>query len=135
MNNPVGKPFTTNFTDVLSSHNCLNFINEPTHIAGNTLDLVIHHADNTHLNNLKVYHIATKFSDHAFISFNYNLPMNEKVIAQKIKFRNYKNLNLNELESNSTEAFSTCEFLNPNELVDHFNCTLSSLRNNFFPCS
>lgn len=134
INNPSAKPSTINFIETLSAHNCINSIKEPTHIAGNTLDLVIHDSENNAIDNRVVFPIDSKHSDHSLITFNYNIPTKEQAASKTIKFRNYKNLNLNQLKCDVTNAFSSInQYLEPNSLVNNFNSELLSLYDHHCP--
>ena len=58
------------FLDYLSQYSLTNLVNEPTHIHGNTLDLVIVRENSSLIKDLRVLH---KFSDHFLIHCTLNL--------------------------------------------------------------
>ena len=62
---------TVAFTDMLSSFDCLQYINVPTHISGHTLDLcVLPQQTSLSISNLTA---DSYLSDHCFVSFNLNV--------------------------------------------------------------
>lgn len=135
VNNPSGKPFTSDFLNSLDAHSCINSVNGPTHSAGNTLDLIIHDSENTLLTNIITFPIDNKYSDHSLITFNYNIPIKPPAKPKVIKFRNYNKKNLENLKLDITTAFASTGNINfqPIELVNNFNTMLSLLHENNFP--
>lgn len=136
VDNPSDKPSSLNFIEILDCHNCINSVRKPTHIAGHILDLVIHDSANTFLHDIVVHPVDAKCSDHSLITFCYSLPLRSPALAKIIKFRNYKNknLNLNILKHEITTSLSSSN-LNSGiaDLVTYYNSTLSSLHDIHFP--
>ena len=134
IDNPDGKPFTSNFITILDSHNCTNIVNEPTHVAGHTLDLVIHDRDNNYINDVIVFPISPKISDHSLITFFYNVPKKPDLVNKKIQFRNYKNVNLNDLKNDISTFLSTVDYTLPSvNLVNEYNSHLKDLHDKHCP--
>ena len=90
------------FTDILNIFDLVQHINQPTHSAGNTLDLVITRANSTVLNK---WAIDELISDHNSILFNLNLTQTKKV-KKVIKYRKTRNMNLNKFKLDLKHFFS-----------------------------
>ena len=134
INNPIDKPQTFKFIEVLNDHNCVNSVTKPTHKAGNILDLIIHEVENTSIKNIVVHPCDYKTSGHSIITFTYDLPIKKRAEPHTIKFRNYKKINLENLKNEVNLQFSSfISDLNPNDLVTNFNNTLSSIHDKHFP--
>ena len=134
VDNPIGKLFTLNFISLLDSHNCTNVVNEPTHSAGHTLDLIIHDQRNHSIDNLTVFPISPKISDHSLITFIYNVPKKRDVATKEIQFRNYKNLNLDNLKNYVNTIVSNFNYTSPlvNQVND-YNSNLEKLHDKHCP--
>lgn len=134
MDDVHGKPYSFKFLNLLEANNCLNSINTPTHLAGHTLDLVIHDRENNSIKDIVVYPIDYKLTDHSLLTFTYKFPKKDPAICKNIKFRKYKERNVDKLHSDLTNAFSFINLnLEPTALVKAFNSTLSALHDNHFP--
>lgn len=134
MDNPSSKPSTSHFINILDSHNCNNIVKDSTHIAGHTLDLIIHDCDNHSINKVVVFPVDQRISDHSLITFSYKFPVKREVITKKIQFRNYKSLNLNDVTNDISTSFSTINYESSSiDLVDEYNSRLSLLHNNHCP--
>ena len=126
--------FTSNFINILDSNNCCNAVNGPTHIAGHTLDLVIHDSNNHSISNLNIFPIDSTISDHSLITFSYNVPKKTEVVTKKITFRNYKKVNLKDLTKDITSVVSKIDCtLSLDNLVDECNSQLNKLHNKHCP--
>jgi hypothetical protein len=134
INCPNGKPYTPNFINIIESHNCVNLINEPTHTAGNTLDLVICNKENKNIGEFVVYPIDKNISDHAFIKFKYCFPKNPAAVSKIIKFRNYKKTDIPKITSEfDTRLLSLNLTSHPIDLVNNYNTLLTDIHNINFP--
>lgn len=134
LDEPQGKPYTSNFIETIEANNCINSIDRPTHIAGHTLDLLIHDCKNTSVNEIIVYPIDGKYSDHALITFNYIFPTKKSAVNKCIAFRNYKNLNIENIRNEVNEIYSTLNNDLPiNNLVYNYNTSMQTLHEKHFP--
>ena len=134
VDNPSKKHFTSNFLDILDSNDCINAVAGPTHIAGHTLDLIIHDSNNHSIKNVNTFPIDSKISDHSLITFSYNIPKKHEIVMKNIKFRNYKKLNINNLTNDITSVVSKINYNLPlTELVDEYNTQLEKLHNKHCP--
>ena len=134
VDNPSKKHFTSNFINILDSNNCCNAVNGPTHIAGHTLDLIIHDNNNHSINDINIFPIDLTISDHSLITFSYDIPKKRDVVTKNIEFRNYKKTNLNDLTNDITTFLSKIDYnLALNKLVDIYNGNLELLHNKHCP--
>ena len=89
-------PDTKKFQTILSNYGLIQHVNEPTHIHGGTLDLVltrINACDNLQISNLQVAQSVTT-SDHFLVRFSCkfdHIPCTDKVM---VKARNLKDIDL-----------------------------------------
>ena len=65
--NQVFNPEVINFNSIISSFGLSQLIDEPTHVAGNTLDLIITNQTEMQIKDIKVDHV--NYSDHSFVFF------------------------------------------------------------------
>ena len=82
----------TRFYEILNAFSLKQFVNEPTHIKGNTIDLVICNPEKVSISDVNV--CADTSSDHSIIYFNinYQTSLNE---PQVVAFRNVHDINEN----------------------------------------
>lgn len=134
LDDPSKNPFATSFVNILDSHNCINSVKQPTHAAGHILDLVIHDHENDKINNIVVHPRDPHVSDHSLITFTYNHCFKQKTVIEKISFRSYKNVDINELICNVTTRFSSINVnTSTNDLVSNYNSILLSIFNTYCP--
>ncbi len=121
VNNPSCH-FATEFLQLLDCLNLRQYVDVPTHIKGNTLDLVI--TESAPLSAPFVYDLGV--SDHKVISME--LPLLSSYIKHKceISFRNLKNINTEDL-SVSLQHLNSADFSSATESVEFYNKTLSSI--------
>ena len=129
----VNKPneyFVSDFNDILNTFSLKQSVHEPTHICGNTLDLIIH--DPTVLDISDIYIEKPDRSDHSLIFFkmNCNLESNHK---RQISFRNVKNVDIDsfrsDIETNLDVYLSNCNVENFSESVSLFNQVFGEIVN------
>ena len=133
LDDPRSKPYTSEFIDLLNVNNCINYVNQPTHIAGHTLDLVISQNESESLSNLSVFPIDRNLSDHSLITFNLNIIMSPAEPKQ-IKFRNYNHIDENSLKIEISQAMTNVNLNQScNDLVLAYNNLFSSLADRHFP--
>ena len=119
--NKVSNPEILQFNSILSSFGLRQLIDEPTHILGNTLDLVITNEIETHIKDIKVDHV--NYSDHAFIFFKLPFEFNksqEKIVSIKV----YKDINLENLKteiSSKVNDFMKVKHANFSDAVFSYN--------------
>ncbi len=121
VNNPSCH-FATEFLQLLDCLNLRQYVDVPTHIKGNTLDLVI--TESAPLSAPFVYDLDV--SDHKVISME--LPLLSSYIKHKreIRFRNLKKINTEDL-SVSLQHLNSADFSSATESVEFYNKTLSSI--------
>ena len=94
------------FLNLLNTFGFMNYVEDATHGLGENehiLDLVITGAGSCLLKNLVVEPVAT-ISDHKFIQFSLDIPVDKKV-RKTIKFRNTRNLNSETFSNHIKEYF------------------------------
>ena len=133
----VNKPsenFVSDFNDILNTFSLKQSINEPTHICGNTLDLIIHDPNMLHISDICVE--KPDKSDHSVIFFKMhcNFQSNGK---REISFRSLKNVDLQsftrDIETNLDLFIENCNDENFSESVSLFNQVFGDVVNNHAP--
>lgn len=111
--------------EFLSLLDCLGLqqhVKAPTHTRGHTLDLVI--TDSVPIKSLDVYDLGV--SDHKVVSMAFTFQLPTTRLKRQMSFRNWKHIDQNsmtaDLKQISCPAISTVD-----ELVDHYNASLSSV--------
>lgn len=135
VDDPSGKPYSQEFLALLTSHNVINLISEPTHSAGHILDLFLSTVENGfQFDELVVHPIDDRVSDHAFLSCKVNLPVSTTE-SKKIKFRSYRNIEKAALISAIDDSLHSLTYseMSSEELVSWFNSRLSTLHDEFVP--
>ncbi len=118
------------FMDILDSFDLFQFIKEPTHINGNTLDLVITRASDNLINSA---HVSCMLSDHGAIHCRLNLAK-PKRLKQRISFRKFKTINHQEFDMDIKKS----DLLNSTEtdlekLTVQFDSTLRNILDKHAP--
>jgi hypothetical protein len=133
----VNKPhenFVTDFFDILNVFSLSQSVHEPTHICGNTLDLIVH--DPTVINICDIHVEKPDRSDHSIIFFKVKANLETKR-NHTISFRNFKNVNLvsfkNDVVSQSNLFLSNCNNLDFVESLSMFNQIFGEIVNNHAP--
>ena len=119
------------FLDILSSMNLQQHINFPTHISGNTLDLLVIRTLDSDI--IKEIQPDIYFSDHCSILFSINISK-PRLSRKKVTFRKTKAINTTTFVADLS-ATKLCQHL-PSELdklVDCYNTTLADLLDHHDP--
>ncbi|KAM3604518.1 uncharacterized protein V6R79_012350 [Siganus canaliculatus] len=121
LNNP-SCPSASDFLQLLDCFKLTQHVHDPTHLKGNTLDLVITHS--APINNLLVYDLG--ISDHSVIAME--LPFSSPLSKPKrqISFRNIKNIK-HDIFAQDLHYLSSTVLPSASEAVDFYNNSLSSL--------
>ena len=93
----------------MDSFNFVQHITSPTHIEGNTLDLIISHV---HSNFTNSHSINNLFSDHHLVFFHISSPRPTRPII-KIKYRKYNNIDTDTFITEFSKQFNNTHFSNP----------------------
>ena len=123
-------PDSTHMREMLDSFNLEQLVNEPTHISGHTLDWVVLRSDDNIASRTT---ISPPFSDHHCVNVILNMkkpPLPTKVIS----FRQYKKIDTDQFISDLEESdLIKKPAYSLEELIDQYNCTLTSLINKHAP--
>lgn len=119
VDSPHLKPFSPEFLELTDQNNFVNHVSHPTHILGHTLDLVFSPVGCGGVLDVDVENADPNTSDHALITFSFDFPKpltHEKVI----RFRNYKNADLNLASSEVKQYLGSIDTSNltSDELVE-----------------
>lgn len=135
----VNKPndvFPSAFNDVLNTFSLQQLIEVPTHIHGNTLDLIIHDPAVFNFRITDIYVEQPDRSDHSLIFFNLQCYI-ESNIKKEITFRNLKNINLDvfkeDIRTTSDLFVNSCNENNFEQCVSHFNQVFGTVINHHAP--
>ena len=126
--------FVSNFNDVLDTFSLVQSVHGPTHVCGNTLDLIIH--DPTVINICDIYVEEPDRSDHSVVFFKMhcNLEINEK---KKISFRNFHNIDTisfqNDIANNQNNFLENCNENNFENAVSLFQQIFGEIVNSHAP--
>ena len=135
VDDPLHKPYSSDFVDFLDSNNLVNYVLTPTHPSGHILDLVLSPAGSSDVKDVNVIPCDPSVSDHALITFNFMIPKpstHEKII----KFRCYSNVDQNlvccEIDQHLRTNTDISEF-SSDELVQRYNDALGLVFNRHCP--
>ena len=119
------------FLDLLSSMGLHQHIDFPTHISGNTLDLLISRTLNFNL--IQGVRPGTYFSDHSLALFTINISI-PQLLRKKVSFRKTKAIDITAfLEDLSASGLCQDPPSEPEKLVDCYNTTLAGLLDRHAP--
>ncbi len=123
--NKVTDPEVINFMDILSSFNLTQYINEPTHDQGNTLDLLIKRNSSI----LLEHTVDSWISDHATI-----LLRKPECLKKTVKYRKLRNIDIDKLKSDIKKVSDKAlNIVNLVALLDHYNNELNRIIDNHAP--
>ena len=126
--------FVSNFNDILNTFSLKQCINVPTHICGNTLDLVIYDPLVLTVGDIDVHN--PQLSDHSPIFFNLESNIQTDV-KREVTFRNFKNVNLDnfkkDIEVASSSFIQNCDENNFTQSLTIFNQLLSEVVDSHAP--
>ena len=113
---------TKKFTDLLESHQLLNFIHGPTSSSGHSLDLVISHVDGNFIHNLVIEENRRFASVHKLIT--YTIPIVKDKWKKNIVFRNKSNFSPSEFILETTRKSDQLEITQciHNNLLYKYDC-------------
>ena len=117
------------FETVLDQFNLKQNINVPTHIAGNTLDLVITSSDLC-VHNLKTDHSIN--SDHFAVLFSIK-STSPGTVKKTVTYRNWKSVNIDQVKEDISSSFSGFTCTDPEEGVKSYNSILQGIVENHAP--
>ena len=119
--NQVFNPEVIKFNSILSSFGLSQLVDQQTHVAGNTLDLVIANQTEMQIKDINVDHV--NFSDHSFVFFKF--PFDYKKSERKtVSMKIYKDINLDDLKMKMTskvKEFTEKEFDNFADALNNYN--------------
>ena len=133
----INKPtdtFVSNFNDILDIFSLKQCINVPTHLCGNTLDLIIYDPTVLTVSNIDVHN--PQLSDHSPIFFNLESNI-QTDLKREVTFRNYKNVNLENFKKDidvaSNSFIQNCDENNFTHSLNIFNQLMSEVVNSHAP--
>ena len=119
--NQVFNPEVINFNSIISSFGLSQLIDEPTHVAGNTLDLIITNQTEMQIKDIKVDHV--NYSDHSFVFFKFPFEC-IKSERKTISMKKYEDVNLEDLKMKMTskvKEFTEKQFNNFGDALNDYN--------------
>ena len=128
---PATTPEAVEFLDLLTSMGLKQHVTQPTHEAGNTLDLVITREHDTVIRGSPK--IGRYLSDHAtvFCQLNVSKP---RACAKKVSYRKLKSIDIATLRKDLQQSdLCTRQFSDLDQLSSCYNSTLSSLLDKHAP--
>ena len=99
--NKIDDPNALAFQELLTSFSLHQYVNIPTHVSGNTLDLVI--TKSTSMLNISTPSSSYFISDHTFVDFSINI-VRATVTKKTITYRNIKGIDKDEIKNDLREA-------------------------------
>ena len=127
----------TEFMNLLHSRGFIQHINEPTHISGGTLDLLITRDNVSDFMNLENINISDSgiISDHSFLSCKLLFSAEKKVMQLKnVCFRKYNEIDLELFRQDIKSSNIYCnDFISLDDAVEKYNATLTDLLNKHAP--
>ena len=110
-------PNVKKFNDVLDTFGLTQHISEPTHVGGNTLDLVITRQDSTIL---KKCYVDELLSDHATILIDLDITR-QKPDKKLVAFRKTKKINMNMFKKDLTIHLAKWKAITTHQDIDYLN--------------
>ena len=95
LDNPSLKSYTNEFMSLLDINNMSNYVQVPTHISGDILDLVLTPVGVDLVNRVEVSFIDHRISGHALITFELDV-IRPITYSKKITFQSYRGLDVRE---------------------------------------
>ena len=132
IDDPGLKPYTPEFCELLDLNNIRNYVSDPTHIYGHTLDLVLAYMTSNVVDNVEVRPIDRTVSDHALVLCELkvtNLPSYKKSIV----FRNYRNICPTDVGNEIRQHLVVDPLLNSETLVANYNQFFQALQDRHCP--
>ena len=134
VDDPLSKPFSSEFSELLDTSNFHNYISSPTHLLGHTLDLVLSPVGIDCVVDVEILPIDSLVSDHALITFGLQIAR-PKAVKKFITFRNYRNVDQDSISSEIESHLIVTDILDPSAegLTMHYNSSLSAIEEQHFP--
>ena len=134
IDDPLSKPYSSEFLELLDISNFYNHVSSPTHLLGHTLDLVLSPVGVDCVVDVEVLPIDSLISDHALLTFCLKTAR-PKAVKKSITFRSYRNVNQdsisNEIESHLT--LTGVQDPSAEGLTLHYNRSLKTIEDQYFP--
>ena len=134
VDDPLSKPYSREFLELLDINNFNNHVSFPTHLFGHTLDLVLSPAGTNYVKDVVGLPVDSSISDHALLVFSLEV-VRPRAIRKSITFRSYRNLNQDSLSSEIESSLVGVDLPDPTakNLTLHYNKSLKSLEDRSFP--
>ena len=134
VDDPLSKPFSSEFLELLDINNFHNYISSPTHMLGHTLDLVLSPVGINCVVDVEVMPIDSLISDHALITFGLHIAR-PKAVKKFITFRSYRNIDQDGISREIESHLTGTDILDPSAggLTMHYNRSLSAIEEQHFP--
>ena len=117
--------FTTSFLDLANTFNLTQHVKAPTHMLGNTLDLIL---SSFSISSLSILDQSSTISDHFLLKFKFQIlnNVNSFKSLKTITFRKLASIDLQDMENDLSRAFSAVNSIQPVEnLLTQINEALS----------
>ena len=126
--NKPNEKISMDFNDILNTFSLTQSVHEPTHVCGNTLDLIIH--DPAFLDISNIYIEQPDRSDHSLVFFQMECNLHSSG-KREISFRNFKNVDhavfKRDIESSLNNFLLNCNESNFAESVSLFNTVVGKV--------
>ena len=134
VDDPLSKPFSCEFLELLDIYNYFNFVSSPTHRLGHTLDLVLSPIGMDCVVDVEVLPVDGLISDHALVTFGLMMAR-PKAIKKSITFRNYRNVDQNIISNDIESRLTLTDSLDPSAegLTQHYNRSFREIEEQHFP--
>ena len=132
IDDPSLKPYTPEFLEMLDLNNMNNYVSDPTHIHGHTLDLVLAYRTSNVINYVEVIPIDTTISDHALVLCELKAA-HSPAYKKSITFRNYRNICHVNVSNDIQQHLVADPLLNSEALVYNYNNFFQTLRDRHCP--
>ena len=119
--NKVSEPDVICFNEMLSTFGLSQLIDHPTHVSGNTLDLLIINKDDTQIKDIVIDEF--NYSDHSYIFFNIPYAF-QKSKDKVISIKTYKDIDLDEFKNDivaKINIFTQKSHVKFSEALDDYN--------------
>ena len=134
VDDPLSKPFSAEFLELLDINNYYNFVSSPTHRFGHTLDLVLSPVGMDCVENVEVLPVDGLISDHDLVTFDFKI-VRPKATRKSITFRNYRNIDQDTIanEIDFRMAFADIVDSSAEGLTQHYNRSFKEIEELHFP--
>ena len=125
--------FTTSFLGLANTFNLTQHVKAPTHILGNTLDLILSFFS---ISSLSILDQSSTISDHFLLKFEFPILNNANSFKslKTVTFCKLASIDLQDMENDLARAFSAVDSIQPvDDLLTQINDTLSKTHNKHAP--